>query len=109
MKMTRGTYREYIEELENKCIALEKQVKELQSQPTVWDNRELDAIISDYRNVREIFPDVQSKVSYNRLSPQKSVNFIEQYKQYRRQMKNFVSSNSGTEINENIMMLIRKL
>lgn len=109
MKMTRGTYREYIEELENKCIALEKQVKELQSQPTIWDNRKLDAIISDYRNVREIFPDVQTKVSYNRLSPQKSVNFIEQYKQYRRQMNNFVSSNSGTEINENIMMLIRKL
>ena len=109
MKMTRGTYREYIEELENKCMALEKQVKELQNQPTVFDKRELEVIISDYRNVREIFPDVQSKVSYNKLSPQKSVNFIEQYKQYRRQMKNFVSSDNGTEINEKIMMLIRKL
>lgn len=86
--MTKRTYREIVEKMQEEIAELKRRLKESQElKPNVYDSRSLDQIIDDYREEKKndvpqsIFTkkNIQNQSSKNDLS-----GFMEHYREYRK-------------------------
>lgn len=89
--MTKQTYRDILEALQEENYALKKEIRELKKpQPDVFDNRPLDEIVQGYRGANQV--EEAEPFSFKREKKKTPVSgdlsgFMDKYREYRRMIK----------------------